>query len=115
MGWDRVGSSYSNVSRALAVVGDRWTLLIVTEALMGVHRFEEIQTQIGISSNLLAIRLKSLTASGILQRRLYSSRPDRYEYHLTPRGEDLDDTLLALRNWDAKWGGSNEKGASLRC
>lgn len=112
MGWGRVGNSYSNVSRSLAIVGDRWTLLIMREVRMGVHRFEEIQAQLGISSHLLASRLKSLTADGILQRQIYSTRPARYEYHPTPRGKDLDDTLLALRNWDLRWGGSDGRGAA---
>jgi DNA-binding HxlR family transcriptional regulator len=77
---------------------------------MGVRRFGEIQAQTGISSHLLSVRLRTLETENILQRRVYCSRPLRHEYHATPKGEDLDDVMLALRNWDLRWGGFDGAG-----
>ena len=74
--------------------------------------FEEIQAQTGMSSHLLATRLKRLEEDKIVERRVYSARPLRHEYYPTPKGKDLDAVILALRNWDLRWGGSDGKGAA---
>jgi DNA-binding HxlR family transcriptional regulator len=76
------------------------------------RRFEEIQAQTGMSSHLLATRLKRLEEDKIIERRVYSARPLRHEYFATPKGKDLDAVMLALRNWDLRWGGSDGKGAA---
>ena len=73
------------VARALEVAGDRWTLLILRELSLEIHRFDDLQVQLGISSHLLSTRLKKMEADGLLERRRYSERPPRYEYHATPR------------------------------
>lgn len=112
MGWDRVSESFCNIARSLAVVGDRWTLLIMREISLRNRRFEEIQAQTGMSSHLLATRLKRLEEDKIVERRVYSARPLRHEYYATPKGKDLDAVILALRNWDLRWGGSDGKGAA---
>jgi DNA-binding HxlR family transcriptional regulator len=112
MGWDRVSESFCNIARSLAVVGDRWTLLIMREISLRNRRFEEIQAQTGMSSHLLATRLKRLEEDKIVERRVYSARPLRHEYYSTPKGKDLDAVILALRNWDLRWGGSDGKGAA---
>ena len=112
MGWSALSKSYSNVARSLAVVGDRWTLLIMREVRLGVRRFEEIQAQTGMSSHLLANRLKTLEADELLERRVYKARPLRHEYYATAKGRDLDNVILALRNWDLRWGGSDGIGGS---
>jgi DNA-binding HxlR family transcriptional regulator len=70
---------------------------------MGVHRFDEIQAQTGMSSHLLNTRLKRLEADGVIERRLYNERPPRYEYHATQKGRELDPILMALRSWGQKW------------
>ena len=112
MGWARVSESFCNIARSLSVVGDRWTLLIMREISMRNRRFEEIQAQTGMSSHLLANRLKRLEEDKIVERRVYSARPLRHEYFTTPKGKDLDGVILALRNWDLRWGGSDGKGSA---
>ena len=100
---DRDSDSCCNIARSLAVVGDKWTLLIMREISLGVRRFEEIQAQTGMSSHILAARLKRLEEDGIVERRVYNAKPLRHEYHATPKGKDLDEILLALRSWDLRW------------
>ena len=73
----------------MEVVGERWTLLIVREALLGVHRFDEIQADLRIARNVLQARLERMLAHGILEKRVYQERPERFEYHLTDKGLDL--------------------------
>ena len=94
-----------SVAAALEVVGERWTLLIVREALLGVHRFDEIQTDLGIARNVLQARLERLLDHGILERRRYQDRPERFEYHLTDKGLDLWPAVFALMQWGDKHGG----------
>ena len=89
-------------ARALDVVGEWWTLLIVRDALRGARRFEEFK-RTGISDNILTARLKRLVEAGILERSRYQRRPDRYEYLLTARGRELGPVVVALRDWGAKW------------
>jgi len=105
MNWTRIGKSQCPVARALAMVGDRWTLLILRELFVGVPRFEDIQAETGVSSHLLSMRLRKLELHGILIRKQYSKRPVRYEYRLTAKGRDLYPVLLALKAWGEKWGG----------
>jgi DNA-binding HxlR family transcriptional regulator len=112
MAWGNISESFCNIARSLSVVGDRWTLLIMREISMGNRRFEEIQAQTGMSSHLLSTRLRRLEEDKILERRVYSARPLRHEYLATPKGKDLDAVILALRNWDLRWGGSDGKGAA---
>ena len=100
---DGDSDSYCNVARSLAVVGDKWTLLIMREILLGVRRFEEMQAQTGMSSHILSTRLRRLEEDGIIERRVYNAKPLRHEYHATPKGKDLDEIMLALRNWDLRW------------
>jgi DNA-binding HxlR family transcriptional regulator len=97
------------VARALAVAGDRWTLLILRELSLGGHRFDDIQAQTGMSSHLLSTRLRRMETDGLIERRRYNNRPPRYEYHATTKGKELDGVLLMLRNWGTKWCGLAEK------
>jgi DNA-binding HxlR family transcriptional regulator len=105
MSWDDACDSLCPIARSVGVVGDRWTLLILRELLVGVRRFDGIQAQTGMSSFLLSTRLKRLEKDGVIEKRLYSKRPPRYEYHTTAKGKALDEVLLLLRAWDMKWGG----------
>jgi DNA-binding HxlR family transcriptional regulator len=105
MNWDEVCESACPIARALSIVGDRWTLLILRELSMGSHRFDELQAQTGMSSFLLSTRLKRLEADGVIERRQYSDKPVRYEYFPTKMGKELDPVLLMLRNWGIKFGG----------
>lgn len=104
MGWEEEsGSTVCPIARSLAVVGDRWTLLIMRELSMDVRRFDDIQAQLGASSYLLSTRLKRLEKDGVIERRLYSARPERYEYYATVKGTALDPILLMLRFWGMQY------------
>ncbi len=88
-----------SIARALEAVGERWTLLIVREALNGTRRFDEFQNRLGIARNVLSSRLERLVAEGILERRCYQDRPPRFEYLPTRKGEELLPITLALLSW----------------
>src|SRR6187455_2212885 len=88
-----------SIARALEVVGERWTLLIIRDVLLGLHRFDELQESLGIARNVLTDRLNRLVDEEILERVPYSERPPRYEYRLTPKGRELNVALIALRQW----------------
>ena len=75
-----------SIARALEVVGERWTLLIIRDALLGLRRFDEFQRNLGIARKVLADRLRWLVDEGILERVPYQERPERYEYRLTRKG-----------------------------
>ena len=88
-----------SIARALEIVGERWTLLIVRDAFLGRRRFDEFQESLGISRNVLTERLGRLVDEGILERVRYQERPERYEYRLTTKGRDLHLALTGLRQW----------------
>lgn len=96
-------STYENqvcsIAATLEVVGERWTLLIVRAAMLGVHRFDEIQSDLGIARNVLQTRLERLIDHEILEKRLYQSRPPRYEYYLTEKGLALWPVIVSLMQW----------------
>ena len=93
------GPRVCSVARSLEVVGERWALLVVREAFLGSHRFDQIQRRTGAPRDVLAARLKRLVEAGILERRRYHEHPARYEYHLTEAGRDLYPVITALRQW----------------
>jgi DNA-binding HxlR family transcriptional regulator len=92
-----------SIARALEVIGDRWTLLIVRDVSLGRHRFDELLDSLGVASNVLSDRLTRLVDEGILERTQYSDRPPRSEYHLTRKGRDLGIPLLALMQWGDRY------------
>jgi DNA-binding HxlR family transcriptional regulator len=92
-----------SIARALEIVGERWTLLIVRDALAGLRRFEEFQESLGIARNVLTDRLNRLVDEGILRRVRYSDRPERFEYRLTSKGRDLTIALTGLMQWGDKY------------
>ena len=98
------------VAGTLQIVGDPWTLLILSAAFNGVSRFEQWCERLGLARNVLAVRLKSLVADGLLEKRLYCPRPERYEYVLTPKGHDAFPILAAMRQWGNRhiYGQGNE-------
>ena len=96
---DYEGQEHCGVARSLEIVGERWTLLIVRDAFLGMRRFEEFQEDLGIARNVLTDRLNRLVDEEIFERVLYSERPERYEYKLTRKGRDLSLALTALRQW----------------
>ncbi len=91
------------IARSMAVVGDRWTILIIRELFAGCSRFDAIQAQTGFTSQMLADRLKRLEADGMIERRVYNERPLRYEYVLTQMGREFSIVVFALRAWGETW------------
>jgi DNA-binding HxlR family transcriptional regulator len=88
-----------SIARSLELVGERWTLLILRDLFLGLHRFDEFQASLGIARNVLTERLNRLVAEGILERRPYSERPRRFDYALTDKGRELAIPILALMHW----------------
>jgi DNA-binding HxlR family transcriptional regulator len=88
-----------SIARALEIVGERWTLLIVRDCFLGLTRFEQFQESLGIARNVRTDRLNRLVEEGILERVRYSERPERHEYRLTAKGRDLQIALAGLRQW----------------
>ena len=88
-----------SVARTLEIVGEKWALLAVREVFRGNRRFDEMIRWIGAPRDTLAARLRSLVSAGILERRQYSRHPARYEYWLTPAGEELYPVILTLMRW----------------
>jgi DNA-binding HxlR family transcriptional regulator len=101
-----LGHDYHNqtcsIAGALEVVGERWSLLIVRDVLLGVRRFDELQADLGVARNVLQTRLTRLIETGVLEKRLYQERPKRCEYFLTEKGLDLWPTIVALLQWGDK-------------
>jgi DNA-binding HxlR family transcriptional regulator len=92
-----------SIARALELVGDRWTLLVIRDIVLGNHRFDQLLTSLGVASNVLTDRLNRLVAEGILERVRYSERPERFEYRLTQKGRELGVPLLALMQWGDRY------------
>jgi DNA-binding HxlR family transcriptional regulator len=105
VGWSKVRDSECTVARSLAVVGDRWTFLLIRDLFQGARRFDQLQTSTHVSPHLLSQRLKRLEDDGVVERALYQARPPRFEYRLTPKGQDLYPVMLSLSEWGAKWCG----------
>ena len=92
-----------SIARALELVGERWTLLIIRDAFLGLRRFDEFQESLGISRNVLTDRLNRLVEEGIFEAVPYGIRQDRYDYQLTRMGLDLHVALVGLRQWGDKY------------
>jgi DNA-binding HxlR family transcriptional regulator len=88
-----------SIARSLEIVGERWTLLILRDAMLGMTRFEEFQESLGIASNVLTNRLKMLCDEGVLERRPDPERPGRPKYVLTAKGSELAPALIVLMKW----------------
>ena len=99
MKWDELGLEQCAIARFLAVLGDRWTLLILSDCFLGVRRFETFQERLGISRTILTQRLAELVDNGVLERVVYRERPRRHEYRLTRKGIDLQPVILAMSQW----------------
>jgi DNA-binding HxlR family transcriptional regulator len=86
-----------SIAGTLEIVGDRWTLLILRDLFRGLHRFDEIQQNLGIARNILTVRLGKLRDEGIVETRPYRGpRGVRDAYHLTDRGKALHPIMLAM-------------------
>lgn len=101
-------SQVCSMARALELVGERWSLLIVRDALFaGVTRFGDFQHNLGIATNVLASRLEAFVAAGIMERG-GDDRRGRGEYLLTPKGRALAPAMIALTQWGDRWAAPGE-------
>ena len=88
-----------SVGRAMDILGERWTMLILRESFYGVRRFSDMQRNLGIARNILSTRLQTLVGAGILERRRYQEEPERYEHRLTAAGRDLYPVIITIMRW----------------
>ena len=103
------------VARSLDVIGDRWTVLVLRDLVLGRGKFKDLLESLGgISPNLLAQRLKLLEEQAIVERVFYSDHPPRAEYRLTEKGNDLIPVLRAIAEWGYKYELDDEKRARPR-
>jgi len=91
------------LERSIAVLGDRWTAHLLAAAFYGRRRFKDLQAELGAATNILSDRLARLVALGMLDRRLYQARPERWEYRLTDEARDLFPLIVALMAWGDRW------------
>lgn len=98
-----------SIWRALEVVGDTSSLLILEASLLGARKFDDFLTATGLLRALLSDRLKKLVANGLIEKRLYNARPPRYEYVLTKKGRDLYPISLILLRWEIEWGEKSDE------
>jgi DNA-binding HxlR family transcriptional regulator len=96
---DRFAVVHCSVARAAGLVADPWTLLILRDLFLGLHRYDELRQDLGIATNVLADRLDRLVAHGLVDRVAYSQRPLRHEYQLTEPGRDLYGVVLTFMAW----------------
>jgi DNA-binding HxlR family transcriptional regulator len=102
-----LGNDYSgqncSIARSLELVGERWTLLVLRDAFLGLRRFDQFQRSLGVARNVLAARLDRLVGEGILEKVPYQERPVRHEYRLTAKGLDLWPVIVELLRWGDRY------------
>ena len=109
----RFDSENCSVARALDILGDWWTFLIIRECFVGTRRFADFEANLDISKNVLTQRLDHLVAHGVLERVDVGTHGTRFEYVLSPMGKDLVMVLTALRQWGDRWVVGEEKAPLL--
>jgi DNA-binding HxlR family transcriptional regulator len=93
-----------SAARALEIAGERWSLLILRDALFrGTTRFSDFERSLGIASNILAKRLESFVDAGLMELRRYAPQPEHDEYVLTAKGLDFKPVIIALTAWGDRW------------
>ncbi|UGT63500.1 winged helix-turn-helix transcriptional regulator [Nocardia asteroides] len=103
-----------SLAQCLEVVGEWWTLLIVRDALLGVTRFDDFRSRLGIARNVLTQRLEHLVEHGILAREPYQENPVRHDYRLTEKGRALWLVVTAMRQWGDEWAAADGPPIQLR-
>jgi DNA-binding HxlR family transcriptional regulator len=99
MKWNELAEETCSVARSVAVIGDRWTLMILRDCFLGVRRFEDFERRLRISRGVIAERLKHLVDEGVLWKEAYQDRPVRHEYRLTDKGLALHPVIMAIVHW----------------
>ncbi len=99
MKWNALSDEPCSIARSVAVIGDRWTLMILRDCFLGIRRFEDFERRLGISRSIIADRLKALVEEGVLRKEAYQDRPLRHEYRLTDKGLALHPVMMAIVHW----------------
>jgi DNA-binding HxlR family transcriptional regulator len=99
MRWNSLEEEQCSIARTVAVIGDRWTLLVLRDCFLRVRRFEDFQTRLGVTRHVLADRLRKLVRHHVLRRVPYQARPKRHEYILTQKGLDLYPIIMTIVHW----------------
>lgn len=103
MKWNEATEQNCPIEQSLAIFGDRWTLLIIRNAFLGMTRYEQFQNNLGVTRHVLAERLSRLVEQDILKKQPYIDRQQRFEYVLTQKGRELLPILMAMVSWGVKW------------
>jgi DNA-binding HxlR family transcriptional regulator len=98
---------------SIDTIGDRWSGLLLAALFLGLRRYDDINSAMGIATNILADRLRRLLAAGVLEQHLYREHPPRYEYRLTEKGRDFYPFVMTLHDWATTWQASPE-GPALK-
>jgi len=99
MSFARLLKEHSALASALDLVGDKWTLMILSGCLASVCRFNELESALGINRTILSSRLDKLIGAGLIEKRIYHTKPQRYEYIITDIGKALRPVLVGLAAW----------------
>lgn len=103
-----------SVAEVMAAIGDRWGMLIMRDLLLGLGRYEDLRHSTGITNTTLSDRLKMLEENGLIERRLYQSRPTRYEYRPTAKGRDIGLVMQAMVQIGDRWSSTDVKRPPLK-
>ncbi|MCC8936581.1 helix-turn-helix transcriptional regulator [Bradyrhizobium sp. Arg68] len=103
-----------SIAGVLDAVGDRWGMLILRDLSLGLKRYDDLRRSTDVTHATLSSRLKHLEQSGLIERRQYQTRPDRFEYLLTRKGRDIILVLQALAQVGDKWAITGDAGPPLR-
>lgn len=103
-----------SVADVMGALGDRWGVLIMRDLLLGLARYDDLKQSTGVTNATLSDRLKSLEAAGLIERRKYQSKPDRYEYVLTERGQDISLVMQAFVQVGDHWNMGRLAGPPLQ-
>ena len=99
----QLGHMACSIARTMDVIGEWWTPLILRDLFVGLSRFDDLRRDLEIATNVLTDRLATLAEHGVVERRRYQYRPDRYEYLLTDKGRDLFGVVATLVRWGDRW------------
>ncbi|CAB5690242.1 Uncharacterized HTH-type transcriptional regulator yybR [Delftia tsuruhatensis] len=102
-----------SIATTLEAIGDRWAMLVLRDLMLGLSRYDDLKKSTGITNATLADRLRQLEHNGLVERRLYQSGPDRYEYLLTAKGRDLALVMQALAQVGDRWRQQEQAGVPL--
>lgn len=103
-----------SVAKVMGAIGDRWGMLIMRDLLLGLSRYEDLRHSTGITNTTLSDRLKMLEENGLIERRLYQSRPDRFEYRPTVKGRDIGLVMQAMVQIGDRWSPTGVKRPPLK-